>query len=505
MLGDHATTPNKTNKKQMARPCPLLLLLVALTWCASWGLRVGVVALSQTSHVLSTLGVAQELGRRGHTVTFLSFEDNRKHATNVTFASVGTKPHPAAHYGHCQELPGLLREVNDYSIAALPALASRTPDVLLIDCVYVVAWTLCQRVRCVCLVANDVGLVLPGHNHDLQPALISGLAPSQLRRSVVARAMNVLQTRFLRYAFPVLMSVLTREYWRVAEGRWLPPPLFGSPFGTEYPMLSNAAYSVVQSNRHGPLVQFTGPWLPRVSPGLTEDVRAFVDSGPFVFVSIGTNAEWVCSEAAVFARALAQLPMRVLWSVKPEQAAQCGLISALQQTPSVRTVAFVDQLAVLAHPNVRVFVSHCGFSSLQEAVFYRVPIAAYAAMLDSDQPTNAALAVDRGFGRLIARPLNETAIVETITSLASDEVVRERLAHAAAIMKAQGGARRAADVVELVALDAVPDMRVGATAAWDVYAICAVTFWVVWRITAWCCPCCRRRSRTSGTKTTKTA
>ena len=57
------------------------------------------------------------------------------------------------------------------------------------------------------------------------------------------------------------------------------------------------------------------------------------------------------------------------------------------------TVDFVDELAVLMHPNVRAFASHCGMGSLQEALFAGVPLLAMPAMLESDQVTNAARAV----------------------------------------------------------------------------------------------------------------
>ncbi len=77
----------------------MVLSLVLLLGCAR-ALRVDVVALSQTSHVLSVLGVAQELQRRGHNVSFISFEENRAHAVGVPFVSVGALPHPHSHYDY---------------------------------------------------------------------------------------------------------------------------------------------------------------------------------------------------------------------------------------------------------------------------------------------------------------------------------------------------------------------------------------------------------------------
>lgn len=169
------------------------------------GLRIDVIAPSQTSHVLSLSGVAQELARRNHEVSFVSFDENKKHATNLSFASLGPVPKPASAYGNCQNIFGFLREINDYSVAVLPVLAARfsssasRPDVIAIDCTYPVAIPFCDSIPCVCLIANDVGLPMLGSNSDLKPCMISGLSSSDLRASFVARLKDFVLTRVLRW------------------------------------------------------------------------------------------------------------------------------------------------------------------------------------------------------------------------------------------------------------------------------------------------------------------
>ena len=114
---------------------------------------------------------------------------------------------------------------------------------------------------------------------------------------------------------------------------------------------------------------------------------------PVVFLSIGTNAEWNKELASVFADAFraSRDQYRVLWSVKDYQREKF-LPASLSD--NVMTVPFVEQIAVLAHRNVKAFITHCGMGSLQEAIFYQVPIIAYPVM-ESDQPTNAAFAVHK--------------------------------------------------------------------------------------------------------------
>lgn len=82
---------------------PLLFLFAAVT-----ALRLDFVALSQTSHVLSVHGLAQQLHLRGHNVSFLSFEENRPltKAGGVPFVSLGDLPHPHSYYDYAKARRG---------------------------------------------------------------------------------------------------------------------------------------------------------------------------------------------------------------------------------------------------------------------------------------------------------------------------------------------------------------------------------------------------------------
>jgi UDP:flavonoid glycosyltransferase YjiC (YdhE family) len=175
---------------------------------------------------------------------------------------------------------------------------------------------------------------------------------------------NWLEIRAARYVLPLLKAFKLRRYWSLT-GRSFPP--LSTPAGVSAYMISIAAWGVMPARAYGPLVQLTGPWLPRASPGLVPDVAAFLDASKrFVYLSIGTNAEWDCGEARLFTAAMGTLARRglhVLWSVKRYQREACN-ITAAPGVMIVDFVDFVDQLAVLRHPRVALFISHCGFSSL---------------------------------------------------------------------------------------------------------------------------------------------
>lgn len=52
-----------------------------------------------------------------------------------------------------------------------------------------------------------------------------------------------------------------------------------------------------------------------------------------------------------------------------------------------KVVGWVPQLKVLSHEAIRVFVSHCGWNSILESIWYGVPIATWP--LHSEQQVNA--------------------------------------------------------------------------------------------------------------------
>ncbi|KAL3074077.1 hypothetical protein niasHT_033285 [Heterodera trifolii] len=81
-----------------------------------------------------------------------------------------------------------------------------------------------------------------------------------------------------------------------------------------------------------------------------------------------------------------------IWKLDGESAAnESELIKA---TPNVHTFEWVPQNAILRHPKLCAFVTHCGQNSLAEAAKFGVPIVAIP--LFADQLYNAVLAKHRG-------------------------------------------------------------------------------------------------------------
>jgi hypothetical protein len=144
----------------------------------------------------------------------------------------------------------------------------------------------------------------------------------------------------------------------------------------------------------------TGPVMPR-GGGVTEEQQStFASSGlrdwcdgaetPVVYVSFGSMARsgHVRPVARRLVEAIAGGPWRVLVAAEPD------LFEGLSLPATVRVERWAPQSAVLAHPKVKAFVSHCGATSVNEGVLHAVPIVALP--LFHDQYINAAAIVARG-------------------------------------------------------------------------------------------------------------
>ena len=87
--------------------------------------------------------------------------------------------------------------------------------------------------------------------------------------------------------------------------------------------------------------------------------------------------------------AFARLEQRVLWKWEyPE------LITRVP--PNVKTVKWLPQNDILGHPKIRLFVTHAGLLSIQEAIYNGVPLVGLPVF--GDQPFNMNKAEKDGHG-----------------------------------------------------------------------------------------------------------
>ncbi|KAL1551367.1 hydroquinone glucosyltransferase [Salvia divinorum] len=139
-----------------------------------------------------------------------------------------------------------------------------------------------------------------------------------------------------------------------------------------------------------------------------EEIIAWLDEQPHssvVFLCFGTCGWFKGDQLKEISTALEQSGLRFLWSLrKPppnetlgfpgeyenhEQVLPAGFLQRTMETGKV--IGWAPQMAVLSHPAVGGFVSHCGWNSILESVWCGVPVAAWP--LYAEQQSNAFLLV----------------------------------------------------------------------------------------------------------------
>ncbi|XP_069675716.1 UDP-glucosyltransferase 2-like [Periplaneta americana] len=171
-------------------------------------------------------------------------------------------------------------------------------------------------------------------------------------------------------------------------------------FGKDYPSLNELqrSTSLILVNSHFS-VNSPRPTVPTFvevgglhinSDGkLPEDLQTYLDEAKeeVIYFSMGSiirSETFTETKLRAFIDAFSQLPQRVLWKI--------GNISDLSD--NVKTAAWLPQLQILKHPNVRVFITHGGNLGTQEAIYAGVPMVGIPIM--ADQPLNVKNCVSKG-------------------------------------------------------------------------------------------------------------
>jgi polyene glycosyltransferase len=209
-----------------------------------------------------------------------------------------------------------------------------------------------------------------------------------------------------------------------------------SAFGIEYPFSA-------PDNLH-----MLGPMIPPVDPSGPEDeLDRWLDAHPsVVYVCLGTMARLTTEQLTTLAQALDRLGPKhhVLWKLPKDQQAQlpAGLGDHIRLEEWVPS-----QLGVLAHENVRAFVTHGGGNGLHEGIYFGKPLLVMPFWLDCYD--FAARAVDAGVGLALDRPPHFTAdeLVGKANRLLDEEDFAERSRYWGAQLRNAGGVGRAADLI----------------------------------------------------------
>ncbi|XKL68154.1 hypothetical protein PGB90_003645 [Kerria lacca] len=113
----------------------------------------------------------------------------------------------------------------------------------------------------------------------------------------------------------------------------------------------------------------------------------------------------------IFKETFAEIPQAVIWKFEEQ-------VEGLSD--NVMVSSWVPQREILAHKNVKAFITHCGGLGMQEAIYEGKPLIMIPFF--SDQPNNAALMSEYGVGiRLDHETLTKQNLLKAIDAVINDE------------------------------------------------------------------------------------
>lgn len=162
------------------------------------------------------------------------------------------------------------------------------------------------------------------------------------------------------------------------------------------------------------LIEIGGVNIDRERKPLPQDIQEFLDSasdGAILF-SMGSLLDprrMSDRHRGILISAFSKLKQKVIW--------RYNLPDANQLPDNIMGRVWLPQREILAHPNIKLFITHAGMLSQTEAYYYGVPMIAIPVFYD--QPLNMARSVQQG----VAVHLDHRNITEEAVSWAIQEVL----------------------------------------------------------------------------------
>ncbi|XP_067011624.2 UDP-glycosyltransferase UGT5 [Anabrus simplex] len=149
---------------------------------------------------------------------------------------------------------------------------------------------------------------------------------------------------------------------------------------------------------------------------LPKDLQEYLDNAKegVIFFSLGTNLEskeLKEEKRQAILSAFAELPEKVLWKWEAD--------TLPGQPKNVKVGKWLPQSDILAHPNVRLFITHSGLLSTQEAIHRGVPMLGIPFIVD--QKINIEKSMHHGVGlRLDYKDLTKESLLKAIRTVLDD-------------------------------------------------------------------------------------
>lgn len=214
------------------------------------------------------------------------------------------------------------------------------------------------------------------------------------------------------------------------------------------PNLYNSVLGVLEWPRNLlPLQHYVGPMLLSNPSPLSDELLAWIDKGsdPIVYISMGTTA-LITTEIAQAILSLST-DYRLVWSLRESN---MDILTGLSiDSDRVYTSPWISQFTLLQHSLVKLAILHCGLNGVQESLYNKVPVLCIP--YGMDQHDVAFRLTHQKFGiSLLPHKLNMQNLKKSIQTL-ENPLYQEQVNMASHLLKAGGGVKKGANLVELYA------------------------------------------------------
>lgn len=383
----------------------MLLLVVASLLSSTQGYRILFFPLSERTHMLVHLRLATTLAERNSTVYFMTAQCHYNFAAgvaagmaadginrlkfipydmNCTYHEEDKKTYQLIHpfkaavailnnvFGRVDEVLGnssLMAHLENLS----PELDFMVNDILS----YGMLLASKLKLQYVDLDVGTGGALWEPVFHGAEPStsFIPGVGTlfSTQGMPFWQRAVNLAATKILR-------GIVYQCYWH--PRLWLQTLIRKHNLPLRWPynhymlMLVNSNFVTEPPRAISPNIKYVGPMVPTPAKPLPDDLQQWLDgAGPHgaVYISFGGTLEAPPAAVQTLSKVMQEMPaVRFVLKLRPE--VQAEVQGDLAKCTNAFVSDWVPQNDLLAHPNVRLFVTQGGYLSVGEAAYHGVPM-----------------------------------------------------------------------------------------------------------------------------------
>ncbi|XP_046747843.1 UDP-glycosyltransferase UGT5-like [Diprion similis] len=205
--------------------------------------------------------------------------------------------------------------------------------------------------------------------------------------------------------------------------------------GSNMPSLTDIEknISLIFVNQQGPIsfarpnvpgvIQIGGFHIVKSTERLPKDLQEILDDATqgFVYMSLGSNVQSKMlsnDTRAEFVAAFAALPYKVIWKFEDDDFPN--------KPDNVLILKWTPQQAILAHPNLKVFIYQGGLQSTEEAIHYGVPLIGLPVFADQDMQVYKMVSLGVA-KRLEITRVTRQSLLEAIHAITLDSSYKQKM------------------------------------------------------------------------------